>query len=431
MKRILFVVPWLIGVSMLLFSSESAFAVPSFSRQTGLTCSACHTSYPGLTEFGRQFKLKGYTLTTLAQIKSTASKTMPGMSINKIPNLSIILQTDETYMQKVLQKGQNRVSVNFPEEFGIYYAGRIAPHLGTFLQVTYDSSGTIGMDMSDVRYARTSGKNVWGIDFNNGPTFEDLWNSTPGYGWPYVDNVTGVGPLMPFIASDAVMTNVLGLGAYDYWNNTLYGYMGVYQSAKQGDTPATGDAIKGAAPYWRFAYTPIENFEIGTFGFYANNHPGSLSTGTNQHILDIGLDSQYQIYQGDSVYTFHARYVRERRSNIQGISSPLRMDFINMDANWYYQDRYGLGAGLALVRGDRSNFYNSIDSGDAGGFKLNSTPDTDNLILQADYLPYENLRLTLQYSAYLKFNGFKKNYNGDGRNASDNNSVILNAMMGF
>ena len=37
--------------------------LPSFSRQTGLACSACHYQFLALTPFGREFKLKGYTLT--------------------------------------------------------------------------------------------------------------------------------------------------------------------------------------------------------------------------------------------------------------------------------------------------------------------------------------------------------------------------------
>lgn len=427
MKRVLLAVPWLFGIAIVLLRSGTAFAVPSFTRQTGVSCATCHTSYPGLTAFGRRFKINGYTLTSQSQVKTQPSHTSPGMSINKIPNLSLIVQADESYLARELP-GQDKVNANFPKELGVYYAGRITPHLGTFLQITYDSGGDISMDMSDIRYSNTTGDHVWGVDFNNGPTFEDIWNSTPGYGWPYVENSTGVDPLMPFLASDDVMTNVLGIGAYDYWNNKLYGYMGVYQSAKQGDTPATGDAIRGAALYWRFAWTPVDNLEIGTFGFYARYHPGSFTTGNNQHVLDAGLDSQYQIYQDNSIYTFHARYVRERRSNIQGGSSALVTHFVNVDANWFYQHRYGLGTGLVLVRGDRSDFYNEVDP---DGFRPDSKPDTNGLTVQADYLPWENVRLSLQYTAYFKFNGSSSNYDGSGRNASDNNALILNALLGF
>src|SRR6476660_8705660 len=41
--------------------APSAQALPSFARQTGQPCGTCHTSFPGLTPFGRRFKLLGYT----------------------------------------------------------------------------------------------------------------------------------------------------------------------------------------------------------------------------------------------------------------------------------------------------------------------------------------------------------------------------------
>src|SRR5215471_5068197 len=39
-----------------------AEALPSYARQTGQPCAACHTAFPELTPFGRRFKLSGYTL---------------------------------------------------------------------------------------------------------------------------------------------------------------------------------------------------------------------------------------------------------------------------------------------------------------------------------------------------------------------------------
>ncbi len=38
-----------------------AQALPSFARQTGQPCGTCHTDFPGLTPYGRRFKLLGYT----------------------------------------------------------------------------------------------------------------------------------------------------------------------------------------------------------------------------------------------------------------------------------------------------------------------------------------------------------------------------------
>src|ERR1700746_479530 len=41
---------------------ECANAVPSYARQTGQECIACHVSFPELTPYGRYFKLTGYTI---------------------------------------------------------------------------------------------------------------------------------------------------------------------------------------------------------------------------------------------------------------------------------------------------------------------------------------------------------------------------------
>src|SRR5450756_1698423 len=42
-----------------------AQALPSFARQTGQPCGTCHTDFPGLTPYGRRFKLLGYTLSLI------------------------------------------------------------------------------------------------------------------------------------------------------------------------------------------------------------------------------------------------------------------------------------------------------------------------------------------------------------------------------
>jgi hypothetical protein len=55
-------------IALFVLSVPSARAVPSYSRQTGMPCAACHYAPPELTPFGRTFKLEGYTFTTKAQV---------------------------------------------------------------------------------------------------------------------------------------------------------------------------------------------------------------------------------------------------------------------------------------------------------------------------------------------------------------------------
>lgn len=52
-------------------------------------------------------------------------------------------------------------------------------------------------------------------------------------------------------------------------------------------------------------------------------------------------------------------------------------------------------------------------------------PDTRGWTLEAFWTPVQYLRLGLQYTAYSRYNGASSNYDGFGRNASDNNSLFL------
>src|SRR5579863_10733549 len=60
--RVFFAAIWLGLLLAIALGPTRAFAVPSFARQTGQPCAACHTAFPELTPFGRRFKIGGYTL---------------------------------------------------------------------------------------------------------------------------------------------------------------------------------------------------------------------------------------------------------------------------------------------------------------------------------------------------------------------------------
>jgi hypothetical protein len=69
----------------------------------------------------------------------------------------------------------------------------------------------------------------------------------------------------------------------------------------------------------------------------------------------------------------------------------------------------------------------------------NGKPNSNAFIFEADWVPFGkadswarpwvNLKLGAQYVLYTQFNGAAKNYDGFGRNASDNNSIYLFAWL--
>ena len=85
---------WPAGLSALLMlcGAGPAWAVPSFARQTGMACAACHTVFPELTHFGRVFKANGYVLDNLQQVQAVSSTREELLELAKTPALSIMAQ---------------------------------------------------------------------------------------------------------------------------------------------------------------------------------------------------------------------------------------------------------------------------------------------------------------------------------------------------
>lgn len=50
---------------------------------------------------------------------------------------------------------------------------------------------------------------------------------------------------------------------------------------------------------------------------------------------------------------------------------------------------------------------------------------------EVNYLPWPTVKLAVRYTWYREFNGSRDNYDGFGRNASDNNSLFLLAWLLF
>jgi hypothetical protein len=85
---------------------------PSFARQTGLACSACHTHYPELTATGRAFKLNGYVYRRGSDsLQGRASGGEQNLLLGLVTPLSFMLQTSFTATQKA-QPGSSTVVTN-------------------------------------------------------------------------------------------------------------------------------------------------------------------------------------------------------------------------------------------------------------------------------------------------------------------------------
>jgi len=191
---------------------NEAQALPSFARQTGMDCSACHTAFPELTPFGRTFKLTGYTI----------SKTNKPYQINP-PPITAMLQGSYSRTNSNLPPGtaptgyKGNDNINVPQQASVFYGGKIWDKLGAFIQITYDDVfDGIFLDNTDVRFAHTmelAGKPlIVGLTFNNNPTVQDVWNSTPTWGFPWSASNVAPTPAAAAVIDNTLSSMVGGLG---------------------------------------------------------------------------------------------------------------------------------------------------------------------------------------------------------------------------
>jgi len=129
--------------------APQASAVPSFARQTGMACDACHfNSYPILTAFGKSFKTGGYTMMG----SETLVEGEHGLSIPSTLNMSVYLQHRTKKTTGGPKDAVGAASTNsgalgridFPDEFALFAAGRVSEGMGSLTEINI-GSGAAGM----------------------------------------------------------------------------------------------------------------------------------------------------------------------------------------------------------------------------------------------------------------------------------------------
>ena len=207
-----------------LLTAGDAFAVPSFARQTGLSCNVCHSNPPELTAFGRNFKLKGYVLTDMTDKDKVGNS--KDLLLSKYIPLSVMVLLSDTAFQADQPQSQNGAA-GFPQQLSIFFAGGYASHFGGLAQTTYTHTDDhFSMDNTDLRYAnqaKLGGHDLfYGITLNNNPSVEDLWNSTPAWGYPWISSASGVGSIASPVINGGLAQDVAGVGAYSMFAGHLY-----------------------------------------------------------------------------------------------------------------------------------------------------------------------------------------------------------------
>lgn len=445
----------------LVFVVPEAHAVPSFARQTGMQCSSCHTAFPQLSSFGRSFKLNGYTISNNKSLW---------------PPVAVMLQGAPGFTHTGKGQGPEDIPSRFSDndnlslnQVSFFYAGRLfGPYgqtifgervgnlvnkIGVFAQGTWDGVEDAwawdNMEIRAAQPAKIAGKSiVLGVYVNNNPTLQDLWNTTPAWGFPFSGSGLAPSPDASPLLSGGVSQQVVGFGGYGMLENLLYLEVGGYTTLSADTQEAlgvdpTGEMeIDGFAPYWRVAVEKtwgLHVLELGTYGLYAQIYPGRDNSAGHDYFTDLGFDLQYQWSSRLHDVTMLANWLHETQdlnaSRPLGLAEHGKNDLwtASLTGSYLFDKIIGIDVQYFQTAGDADSILYENRTG---------RPDSNGWIFQINYLPinkdggpsfwpYSNVKLSLQYTLYHQFNGSNRNFDGEGRDASDNNTLFLEAWFVF
>jgi hypothetical protein len=492
---------------MLMLAAPPARAVPPFARQTGLACEACHTMPPELTAFGRRFKLSGYTLTTRPPLVNDVDDHKKNtLWLTDLPGIAVLAQIGYDHYDRAppdtgapYPAHAQSDTFQFPDQFSLVYAGAVTDKVGAWLQLTYNGQGgSVGVDNIDIRYSDHTFDNkwLWGVTANNYVTFQDVWNGFGSYAIPNFNTVTlwsggvgGAGLSGPIINSFGPGI-VAGVGAYGFYNDSLYFELSAYHSSfAGGGTPTTdstnlgvnGGALDRFAPYARVAYEydwGYHSATIGATGMYVNwipsngyisaqqtlaanaaavaaGTPGTppytpsqtFNPGAVNRYTDLSVDWQYQYNGQHNIFGFLGHLVHERQQNSDQLTAatfsglqggPIysnatdTLTQFQATAEYFRDRRYGGLVSFTRTTGTTDVLANGGDGSPANQFE----------VFELDYVPWLNFRFILQYNAYQVVANNQNPFNlANGRfpnspgfpnvKASDNNTWVLGLWMDY
>jgi len=253
-----------------IFWVNSASAIPAFARATKLNCGGCHTAFPSLNQYGREFKTNGYRVSPVSE--GTGSSDF-SEAVSQFPASLALISRPYTK-----DKGGNK-EVRAMHEAELFAGGVLFQNLSGFVEFEAEGEDDFGsvVGTAAANYDATDSVHVQ-VAF--GPTFfadpydtlsdarrltaahYDMWNSTHGN----ADN----GDKLRHSRQQA---SIFGRVA----NKRLFYNVGV--------GGLTNDNIgnKSTVGFGRVAFDITPDVMIGAFGVQ-----GSCDVGTSADFVDCG-----------------------------------------------------------------------------------------------------------------------------------------------
>jgi len=371
-----------IATSCLILVSMNVDAIPAFARKTNMACSTCHTAWPALNAFGRQYKEHGYRLGHLEAPTKTISK---DLKWDESLPISVVLVARPYDKKGSATDPKNRAL----HEVELMVAGPMGEKMSGFFEIEAEDEVTNGIGFD-------TGIPVAQLTYNHSEAanLQFSWGSNTGF--DSYNSYTGSRRMTR--GANAVSDQKFG-GADNggnlrssRQNISIYGrpspkfFYGVAISGDSGDTEGVG----GDSVTARIAFDVMPSLTIGAMHFSGTSNATSTNayyvpTSPTANTLVPATSTPERDYSRTAFdlqsevagFTFNAAYVSATDDNSAATAEE--------DNNAYYvQALYTVKDGVRVTWAPLIRF----DSYETGGGAV----DVDEITVGLNYYFTENVR---------------------------------------
>lgn len=426
-------------VAAALLGSPPAEATALYSRQTGQACGACHTAPPELTPFGRRFMLGGFTMTG-----GDRGVPLSGYAEAAFTHLT---QDDPNPAEHLRPNDNVRL-----QRVKLISGGTITDNVGAFGELVYSPvGGQLRVGNIDLRWSDSStvaGHDLlYGVSVNNNPGFQDPWNSTPARSWPYVRTIAGPMPRTPALLDGPLAQRAVGASLYGFLDDAWYAEFGAYGGLRRSLQDALGldgasqRRIRGTALYARVAREaklPGGSLTVGASALATSlDRPADPGSG-NDRVRTIGVDLLWQTARGPHETTLRAAVHHERWATGEAVGPGFamqawnRLESFKVSASYLHAKNQSATVGYFRRTGSTDPLFFGTRTGrpDTAGIQLDAFV-INPFFAPPSWHPGMRTRIGATLMHYTAFDGARDDYDGNGRSASDNDSLLVYFLWAF
>lgn len=417
MKKVLLLSCVLALLLMGVIMPHESQAVPSFARQIQKPCTACHTIWPNLNQYGRQFKVKAYT---------DVSPDWQMITKDRL-NLLYVFPVSARAIFFPYTKEQNGVEgINTNstslDSVALFIGSRVFDYAGVFgsaewshdddnfhlptLKIAFQyplGGGTSTSESGTVSQGSTIGL----VAFKGLSSAADPFNSLGGRD----RSLTWGDESLPMILTKGWTFNFsdegnVGLVAHGYFlGNRLYAAVGALRGGRSEDVSGgnllNADAGTGVAEndpfdgYFRLAWDQKLPNGAVTFGgaYYSGTQrvissSSSISTPFDSNVRRAYIDASLeQNFEEDHLFELQALYGYGKEKNVFGGGEERKFDGFFVEGSYFYQRTVGLVAA-----------FNNINVKNVSASDITGDQRKGNAwLISLNYLPWLNTKIALQY----------------------------------